>query len=140
MQTRLPFLSSLPTSSNTELSAVPGRPIHAPENTGCDTACMRLAVGLAGGRDSLGMLQEMLQDTQELLPRAFGAKTCTGLLTFHPGILPPLPCESLQAMQPQHMQDAGSLGGVALGLSRNRLGAGSPHYQLLDSEVPGSKI
>lgn len=137
MQTRLPFLFFLPTS-NMELSAVPERPVLAPENTGCDTACMRLAVGLAGGRDSLGMLQEMLQETEAAAAGMLG-QDMHGLLTFHTGISLLCraslckPCNRSTCKMPVHSS-------VALGLSRNRLGAGSPHYQLVDSEVPGSKI
>lgn len=42
--------SPVPTS-NTEPSGCARKLVLAPENTGCDTVCMRLAVGLAGGRD-----------------------------------------------------------------------------------------
>lgn len=111
MQTRLPILFFLPTS-NMELSAVPERPVLAPENAGCDTACMRLAVGLAGGRDSLGMLQEMLQlqETEASCCRGHLGPRHAWASHIPPRDLPPLACESLQAMQQQHMQDASSLG------------------------------
>lgn len=141
MQTRLPILFFLPTS-NMELSAVPERPVLAPENTGCDTACMRLAVGLAGGRDSLGMLQEMLQ-LQET-----EASCCRGHLgprhAWASHIPPRDSPSSAVRVSASHATAAHArcqfTRGVALGLSRNRLGAGSPHYQLVDSELPGSKI
>lgn len=135
------FFSSLPTS-NMELSAVPERPVLAPENTGCDTACMRLAVGLAGGRGlawNAAGNAAAAGDRSKLLPRAFGAKTCMGFSHSTQGSPSSAVRVSASHATAAHARCQFTRG-VALGLSRNRLGAGSPHYQLVDSEVPGSKI
>lgn len=104
--------------------------VPAPENTGCDTVCMRLAVGLAGGRGlACGMLQEIMLQETSCCRGHLAAQTCMehSLSHSNTGVSFFCQCKTLQAMQQQHMQDASSLEAWPWGLSRNRQGAGSPH-------------
>lgn len=126
-------------------SAVPKRLVLTPENTGCDAACMRLAVGLVPeGGVSLGMLQEICclrfpAARDELLPRALRPQTCMVALSHIPHR--DLLSSAMQAMRPQHMQDASSPWSVALGPVPEPVGCRvrRTNGHFFDSDVPGSR-